>query len=130
MSTTDYASDPTRYVAGPQPRQAPGTLNHLFYHSAERYDKPDALQFKEDGRYRPISHRELMDRVRRVGEGLLQKGLLPGDRIYVVEESPFRSERVWEEIPTPLEQVGQFFERALIPRWPFGKNAAPSQQPE
>src|SRR5208337_3328906 len=87
MSTPDYTSDPSRYIAGPQPRPVPGTLNHLFYDSVERYDKPDALQFKQDGRYRPISHREIADRVRRVGCGLQHKGFRPGDRVALLSEN-------------------------------------------
>jgi long-chain acyl-CoA synthetase len=87
MSDSDYTSDPTRYLAGPKPRPDRGTLNHLFYESAEHYDKPDALNYKEGGHYRPISHRELIDRVRRVGQGLLQKGLRPGDRVAILSEN-------------------------------------------
>ena len=87
MSHPDFTADPSRYMAGAGLRPAPGTLNHLFYESLERYDKPDALQFKQDGRYQPISHRMLADRVRRVGEGLLHKGFRPGDRIALLSEN-------------------------------------------
>jgi long-chain acyl-CoA synthetase len=76
-----------REVAGPQPRPAPGTLTRLFYEAVEKYDRPDALQFKRGGKYRPISHRELLDRVRHVGQGLLQQGLRPGDRVAILSEN-------------------------------------------
>jgi len=46
------------------PRPAPGTLNQLFFDAVAKYNRPDALQYKKDGAYRPISHREVADRVR------------------------------------------------------------------
>jgi len=76
-----------REGAGGQPRPAPGTLTQLFYEAVERHDKPNALQYKRDGRYRPISHRELVERVRHVGLALLQRGLRPGDRIAILSEN-------------------------------------------
>ncbi len=76
-----------RYVAGPTPRPPLGTLNQLFFESAERYDKPDALQYKRGGRYRAIAHRDLLARVRHAGQGLLQKGLRPGDRVAILSEN-------------------------------------------
>jgi len=68
-------------------RPAPGTLNQLFFDSVARHDKPDALQYKRGGRYQPISHRELADRVRRTAMGLLEQGLRPGDRIAILSEN-------------------------------------------
>jgi long-chain acyl-CoA synthetase len=87
VSDSDFTSDPTQYVAGPKPRPDRGTLNHLFYESAEHFDKPDALNYKEGGKYCPISHRELIDRVRRIGQGLLQQGLKTGDRVVILSEN-------------------------------------------
>ncbi len=68
-------------------RPAPGTLTELFFRAAERYDKPDALQYKVDGAYRPIGHRTLVDRVRRVGLGLCGLGVRRGDRIAILSEN-------------------------------------------
>ena len=46
-------------------RPAPGTLNQLFFDAVARFNRPDALQVKIGGSYKPISHRELEARVRR-----------------------------------------------------------------
>ena len=44
----------------------PGTLTALFFDACRKFDKPDALQVKIAGTYRPISHRQLLERVRSV----------------------------------------------------------------
>jgi len=70
---------------GPAP--APGTLNRLFFDAADRYDKPDALQFKSGGAYQPISHRQILDRVRRLARGLRLSGVERGDRVGILSEN-------------------------------------------
>ena len=65
----------------------PGTLNKLFFDAIERFDKPDALQYKKDGTYRPISSRELADRVRQVALGLQEIGVRRGDRVAILSEN-------------------------------------------
>ncbi len=93
MATTSAAASAplaatvTRDASGPKPRPAPGTLTQLFYEAVERYDKPDALQYKRDGKYRPVSHRDLLTRVRHAGQGLLQQGISPGDRVAILSEN-------------------------------------------
>ena len=69
------------------PRPAPGTLNQLFFEAADRYKKPDALQYKKDGAYRSISHAEVLDRVRRVARGLSSLGVRRGDRVGILSEN-------------------------------------------
>ena len=69
------------------PRPAPGTLNKLFFDAAEKFKKPDALQFKKDGAYRPISHSEVLDRVRHVARGLSSLGVRRGDRVAILSEN-------------------------------------------
>ncbi|HSQ29135.1 MAG TPA: long-chain fatty acid--CoA ligase [Gemmatimonadaceae bacterium] len=71
---------------GPR-NSTPGTLNRLFLEAAERYDKPDALQVKRGGRYEPISHATLQDRIRRASLGLEQSGVRPGDRVAILSEN-------------------------------------------
>ena len=71
---------------GPRNSQ-PGTLTRLFFDAVQKYDRPDALQYKENGVYKPISHRELADRVRRVALGLQELGLQPGDRVAILSEN-------------------------------------------
>ena len=70
------------------PRNSPpGTLTRLFFDAVQKYDRPDALQYKEGGAYKPISHRELADRVRRTALGLQELGLQPGDRVAIISEN-------------------------------------------
>jgi long-chain acyl-CoA synthetase len=71
---------------GPR-NSAPGTLNKLFFDAVERFQKPDALQYKRDGSYRPISSRELADRVRCVSLGLHELGVKRGDRVAILSET-------------------------------------------
>jgi long-chain acyl-CoA synthetase len=73
-------------TGGPR-NSAPGTLNQLFLTAIERYRRPDALQVKRDGRYQPISHDTLLERVRRVSLGLEELGIRSGDRIAILSEN-------------------------------------------
>ena len=73
-------------TGGPR-NSAPGTLNQLFFTAIERYRRPDALQVKRDGRYQPISHDTLLERVRRVSFGLEELGVRSGDRIAILSEN-------------------------------------------
>jgi long-chain acyl-CoA synthetase len=70
---------------GPAP--TPGTLNQLFFDAAGKFDKPDALQFKSRGKYTPISHRELLERVRHLARGLRMSGINRGDRVALLSEN-------------------------------------------
>jgi long-chain acyl-CoA synthetase len=65
----------------------PGTLTRLFFDAVEKHDKPDALQFKVDGVYRPISSRALGDRVRRAALGLVELGVKPGEHVAILSEN-------------------------------------------
>lgn len=66
---------------------APGTLARLVFEAAERYDKPDALQAKRDGAYRPISHRVVLERMHHVALGLAELGIGPGERVAILSEN-------------------------------------------
>ena len=70
------------------PRNSPpGTLPQLFFSAVERHDKPDALQYKVNGVYVPISSRAVADRVRRVALGLGALGVQAGDRVAIFSEN-------------------------------------------
>jgi len=69
------------------PRPAPGTITQLFFDAARQYDKPDALIHKVGGAWTPISHRAVLERVRRVALGLRDLGLQPGDRVAILCEN-------------------------------------------
>ena len=70
---------------GPAPK--PGTLNELFFASIEKFDRPDALQFNVNGKYKPISHREVASRVQRAALGLGTLGVMKGDRVAILSEN-------------------------------------------
>jgi long-chain acyl-CoA synthetase len=71
---------------GPRNSQ-PGTLSRLFFDAIARHDKPNALQYKVEGSYRPIASRELADRVRHVALALADLGVQPGDRVALFSEN-------------------------------------------
>lgn len=69
------------------PRPEPGTLTQLFFGAAERFDMPDALQTKQGGSYRAISHRQLVERVRHAAEGLKALGIQRGEHVGILSET-------------------------------------------
>ncbi len=69
------------------PRPAPGTLNQLFFEAVSKYNRPDALQVKTGGTYRPISHTEVADRVRHAARGLSSLGVRRGDCVAILSEN-------------------------------------------
>ena len=73
-------------TGGPR-NSTPGTLNRLLFDAAGKYHKADALQAKRNGRYEPISHATLLDRIRRASLGLEEIGTQPGDRIGILSEN-------------------------------------------
>jgi long-chain acyl-CoA synthetase len=74
-------------IANGGPRPAPSTLTSLFFEAIEKHDLPHAYQFKRDGRYVPIGHREVLQRVRRVSLGLASLGVTRGDRVGIMSEN-------------------------------------------
>ncbi len=69
------------------PRPAPGTLTRLFFDSVSKFNRPDALQVKVAGVYKPISHSEVADRVRHCARGLTSLGVRRGDRVAILSEN-------------------------------------------
>jgi long-chain acyl-CoA synthetase len=69
------------------PRPAPGTLAQLFFEAVEQFDKPDAMQVRVDGNYQPISHRTMLERVRRAASGLESLGVRRGERVAILSEN-------------------------------------------
>ena len=69
------------------PRPAPGTLTKLFFDSVSKFNRPDALQVKVAGAYKPISHSEVADRVRHAARGLSSLGVRRGDRVAILSEN-------------------------------------------
>ncbi|HST06874.1 MAG TPA: AMP-binding protein, partial [Gemmatimonadaceae bacterium] len=69
------------------PRPTPGTLNQLFFDAVSKYNRPDALQYKKDGVYKPISHATVADRVRHAARGLAALGIRRGERVAILSEN-------------------------------------------
>ncbi|MEX2180936.1 MAG: long-chain fatty acid--CoA ligase [Gemmatimonadaceae bacterium] len=69
------------------PRPEPSTLNRLFFEAVERHDQPHAYQYKLGGTYVPISHRAVLQRVRRISLALSALGVQRGDRIGIMSEN-------------------------------------------
>ncbi len=68
-------------------RPAPGTVTQLFFDAVRRYDRADAMLHKQNGRWTPIAHRTVLERVRRVSLGLRELGLAPGERVALLCEN-------------------------------------------
>ena len=62
------------------------TIPDLFYAALER-DSPVALAHRVDGRFLPISHRELQARVERLALALAARGIRRGDRLAILAEN-------------------------------------------
>ena len=75
------------YATGGKRPSPPGTINQLFFAAIEKFDKPDALLHKVDGKFVPISHRTVAERVRRTALGLLAVGIKRGDRVSILSEN-------------------------------------------
>ena len=86
MTATAAQANANAYVRGDS-APPPGTLNELFFSAIEKFDKPDALQYKKGGKYAPISHREIERRVRHAAIGLSSIGVKPGDRVAILSEN-------------------------------------------
>src|SRR5689334_22726544 len=87
MLTDAPRTDLLSTARGAGPRPEPGTLTRLFFDAVREYDRPDALQHQVDGRWEPISHREVERRVRRLALALLDLGVAPGDRVAILSEN-------------------------------------------
>jgi long-chain acyl-CoA synthetase len=75
------------YARGAAPRPEPGTLTRVFFDSVRTYDKPDAMLSRLDGTWHPISHRTILERVRRIALGLGTLGVRRGDRVAILAEN-------------------------------------------
>jgi long-chain acyl-CoA synthetase len=75
------------YASGGKRPSPPGTINQLFFAAIEKYDKPDALLHKVGGKFVPMSHRTIAERVRRVALGLYAVGIQRGERVSILSEN-------------------------------------------
>lgn len=95
-----------QYAANPAdlPR---GTLVQLFFDAIERFDSPVALRYRAgENDWRDISHRELLDRVRRTALGLRALGLERGQRAAILSENrPEWAQADWASICAGVTDV-------------------------
>ena len=63
------------------------TLPKLFFDAIDNRARPDALQFKQDGRWVSLSHAEVERRVAGFAAALLELGIERGDRSAVLSEN-------------------------------------------
>ncbi len=62
----------------------PRTLAELFYYAREHHNRPDALTFKSDRKWKSISSDEIIDRAERIALGLRSLGVEKGDRVAIL----------------------------------------------
>ena len=63
------------------------TIPRLFLRAVDRWDRSNAVLYKENGSWRPISHREVEARAARVAAALERRGVQPGDRVAILSEN-------------------------------------------
>jgi long-chain acyl-CoA synthetase len=87
--TTGSPAAPDHSHARAQARdgEAPATIIHLFERAMLRHARPDVLNYKREGAWRPISSEEFARRVRHVALGLHASGLRRGERAGILSES-------------------------------------------
>ncbi len=76
----------SHYASG-GPRPPHGTINALFFDAVERFDRSDALSTKVNGAWEPMSHRMIMERVRRTALGLADMGIVAQERVAILSEN-------------------------------------------
>ena len=67
--------------------QTQPSLTALFFDQAERLGDKPFLWAKRDGRYQPLTWREVAEQVSRLSRGLRHGGLASGDRVVLVSEN-------------------------------------------
>src|SRR5262249_48417770 len=65
----------------------PSTLIDVFTRAARVHNRPDALNYKRDGRWVAISSDEMLARAKRIAAGLYAIGIRHGDRIALLSDS-------------------------------------------
>lgn len=65
----------------------PNTLADLFLNSAKKYNRQNALNFKKDGKWLPISSVEMISRAENIALGLYTLGIRQGDRVGILSHN-------------------------------------------
>ena len=77
-------------------------LNQLLSNAARKYDKPDALLYKQAGDWQRVSSRELLEEAGKLAIGLTALGIGHGDKVVLLSEN--RHE--WFFIDASLQILG------------------------
>ncbi|HEX8072768.1 MAG TPA: long-chain fatty acid--CoA ligase [Pyrinomonadaceae bacterium] len=91
--TTTATADAAPYTPPPPPPRTPltpdepTTLAAVFQRTARVHPRPDALNYKRDGRWHAVSSDELLARARAIAAGLYALGLRRGDRAAIIADS-------------------------------------------
>ncbi|MFL6257008.1 MAG: AMP-dependent synthetase/ligase, partial [Pyrinomonadaceae bacterium] len=86
METTEQLTASTA-LGEPASVGEPETIIEVMLRALTLKARPDALNYKREGEWRPLSSEELLRRVRRVALGLHALGLRRGDRAGILSES-------------------------------------------
>lgn len=65
----------------------PSTLIDVFTRAARVHNRPDALNYKDDGRWISISSDEMLARAKHIAAGLYAIGIRHGDRVALLSDS-------------------------------------------
>ena len=74
-------------VRRPTAPNEPATLIDVFMRAAHVHHRPDALNYKRDGRWVPLSSDEMLERVKDIAAGLHAIGIRHGDRVALLADS-------------------------------------------
>ena len=65
----------------------PTTLVEMFLHAARDHNKPDALNYKQEGTWHSISSDEMIERARNIALGLYSLGVRHGERVALLSQN-------------------------------------------
>ncbi|HUE82258.1 MAG TPA: long-chain fatty acid--CoA ligase [Pyrinomonadaceae bacterium] len=87
VTSPDTETRPATPVRTPLTPDEPKTLIEVFERVLRMHKRLNALNYKRDGRWIPISTEEMITRVRRIAAGLYTLGVRHGDRVALLSES-------------------------------------------
>ncbi|HEX8177470.1 MAG TPA: long-chain fatty acid--CoA ligase [Pyrinomonadaceae bacterium] len=85
--STTHPAEAARLKRVPLYEDEPTTLVEMFLKTAREHDKPDALNYKQNGRWLPISSETMIERARAVALGLYSLGVRHGDRVGLLSQN-------------------------------------------
>ncbi|HUI70262.1 MAG TPA: long-chain fatty acid--CoA ligase [Spirochaetia bacterium] len=78
------------------------TIPALFLHTTRNYSLPNALNFPSEGKWIPVSHKELRSTVENLSLGLLEEGIGKGDKVgLIAPSSPW-----WTAVEFAIQCIG------------------------